>query len=331
MKAATFHSYGAPENIQITEVPKPFVKMDEVLIKIIATTVTSADARIRGMKIPSKLFVLPARLVFGFFAPRKKILGTELSGVIESAGASVTDFKVGDLVIAGTGATLGAHAEYISVKNHSAICQMPNALSFTEAAAISFGGTTALFYLKKLAQLKPGESVLIYGASGNVGVFAIQLAKHFGAHVTAVCSDKNRSLVISLGADQCLAYDRHEFSSHKDQYDYIFEAVGKITFCKVRHLLKPEGKFLAAVMTGNEIIHMILNPFRKQKVLSGVAIETKKDLEYLVNLASERKVKPVIDHTFDFSKIAEAHRLVDSGRKIGSAVVVIDSSKGQVN
>lgn len=324
MKAATFEKYGSPEVIEITDCPKPEPRDDEIRVQAKATTVTSADARIRAMNIPSKLFVLPARLVFGLFKPRKKTLGTELSGVIEAIGKNVTEFKLGDQVIAGTGATLGAHAEYVCIKESSAVCKMPSSLTFAEGAGISFGGTAALFYLNNLAKLKKNHSILIYGASGNIGVFAIQLAKIIGAQVTGVCSEKNRALTISLGADQCLAYDSSEFLLHNEQYDFFFDTVGKTNFKQIKHLLKPNGKFLAAVMTADEIFQMLLNPFRKQKVLSGVAIETKKNLQYLVQLASKKTIKPVIDHTFDFSEITEAHRLVDSGKKCGSVVVVFE-------
>lgn len=322
MKAAVFESYGPPEVVKITEIQKPQPRPNEVLIKTMASTVTSADARVRAMNIPSKLFILPARLVFGFFKPKKNVLGTELSGVVETVGLNVTEFKVGDSVIAGTGADMGAHAEYVCVKQSSAICKMPNSLNFSDAAALSFGGTTALCYLQKIGKLKQSDSILIYGASGNVGVFAVQLAKLMGAQVTAICSERNRDLVMSLGADRCIAYDKPDYLSFPDRYDIIFDTVGKTTFGQVKHLLKPNGKYLAAVMTANEIFNMLLNPFRQKKVFAGVAIENKNDLEHLAQLVLDKKMKPVVGHTFQFSEIAEAHRLVDSGKKRGSAVVL---------
>lgn len=322
MKAASFEIYGSPDVIKMTEVEKPKPRPHEVLIKTVATTVTSADARVRAMKIPSKLFVIPARLVFGIFKPRKKVLGTELSGVIEEVGSHVTTFKVGDQVIAGTGAEMGAHSEYVCVSEFSAICKMPQDLDFARAATISFGGITALHYLQNIGKLKTNDSILIYGASGNVGTFAIQIAKNMGATVTAVCSNRNKDLVISLGADHCITYDSSDFLSNAETYDIFFDTVGKTNFGQVKHLLKSKGKYLTTVMTANEVLQILLNPFRSKKALAGVAIENKKDLEYLVNLVANKKIKSVIDSTFTFSEISKAHHLVDSGKKRGSAVIL---------
>jgi NADPH:quinone reductase-like Zn-dependent oxidoreductase len=324
MKAATFHSYGSPDVIKISEAAMPKPKENEILVKVHFTTVTSADCRIRAMNIPSKLFLLPAKLVFGFFNPKKQILGTELSGEIVEVGNQVTDFKVANRVVCGTGATLGAHAEYIVVKDTSAIAKLPANVDLKDAACISFGGTTALHYLRNLGKIKPHNKILIYGASGNIGVYAIQLAKYFGAHVTAVCSDKNLDLVKSLGADIAISYQDNLYEEKIKTYDIIFDTVGKINFKDYKKNLNQSGRFLVAVLTATEIWQIIFTSLiGNKKVIGGVAIENKNDLHFLLSLLAENKIKTVIDTTFSFDQIAQAHALVDAGRKRGSVVIAV--------
>ncbi len=205
MKAAVCLSYGGPEVVQVTDVPTPVPQPNEVLVRIHATTVSAGDARIRGSNFPSG-FWLPARAFLGVRRPRKPILGTELAGVVAATGASVTRFKTGDLVFAFPGVRMGCHAEYRAVREDAAIAHMPAGFSFDDAAAISFGGTTALHFLRSVGKVQRGERVLINGASGAVGSAAVQLARHFGAHVTGVCSAANVPLVRSLGAEAVIDY-----------------------------------------------------------------------------------------------------------------------------
>ncbi len=324
MKAAIYEKYGSPEVIQITEIDMPRPKENEVLVKVHFTTVTSADSRIRAMNLPSKLFVLPARMVFGFFRPKKKILGTELSGEVVTVGNQVKDFQVGDRVACGTGANLGAHAEYVVMKESSAIVKVPSNVDLKAAACLSFGATTALQYLRDIAKIKPQERILIYGASGNIGVYAVSLAKYYGAHVTAICGDNNIDLVKSLGADVAISYQDKNYEEKLNTYDVIFDTVGKILFQEFKTYLKPKGRFAVAVLTGTEIWQSIFTSlFDSKKVLGGVSVENKKDLEFLLSLLAEGKIKTVVDSTLPFTDIAKAHSLVDSGRKRGSVVIAM--------
>lgn len=324
MKAAIYRAYGPPDVVQLAEFSTPRPGEKEVLIKVHFTTVTSADARVRAMNLPSKLFVLPARLVFGFFKPKKQILGTELSGEVIEVGSQVTEFQVGDRVACGTGAQLGAHAEYVVVKESVAIAKLPPSVDLKEAACLSFGGTTALHYLRDLGKVRPQERVLVYGASGNIGVYAVQLAKLLGAHVTAVCSDKNMKLVESLGADTVLSYTDATYWDKLKTYDIIFDTVGKIQFQDYQGRLNTNGRFLVAVLTGTEIWQSLTTRLiGSKRVIGGVAIENKADLQHLLNLVAEKKLKPVIDATYRLDEISKAHARVDSGRKRGSVVIEV--------
>lgn len=266
MKAAICTKYGSPEVIKVMEVPKPTVSSNEVLIKVMASAVNSGDVRIRGL-VAGPLTRLGMRLILGFKKPRKPILGVVLSGEIVEIGEKVTEFKVGDQVFGMTGTRFGGHAQYAVLKQSSAIVIKPKRASYEEAAVLAFGGTTALHFLRK-ANINAGQQILIYGASGSVGTSAVQIAKYLGTHVTAVCSSRHTSVVKTLGADQMIDYKTDAFLKLDQQYDVIFDAVGKIKKRDVSHLLKSEGTFIS--VAGD-----------------GVASEKKEDLRLLAQMYTD--------------------------------------------
>lgn len=321
MKAAMCKRYGGPEVISIREVPTPQPKPGEVLIRIVATTVSSGDARIRGARFPAG-FALPARLALGLRGPRKPILGTECAGVIESVGDGVTRFRNGDEVFAFPGIGMGCHAEFRTMPENGAIAMKPAGFSFEEAAAISFGGTTALHFLRDVAKVKRGERVLINGASGAVGSAAVQLVKHFGADVTGVCSAVNAALVRSLGADSVIDYRAEDFTARGQRYDVIVDTVGNATFARCRASLAKGGRLL--LLAGN-LGDLLKGPLQSLtsglKVAGGPAPERPQDIATLASLCEAGAFKPVVGEVMPFARIADAHALVDSGRKVGSVVL----------
>jgi len=306
MKAIICTKYGPPEVLQLKEVEKPTPKNNEVLIKIFATSVTASDCIIRGFKLPVSMWI-PARLALGLTKPRKSILGLVLSGEVEKAGDNVKQFKKGDKIFAHTLFRFGAYAEYICISETSAIALMPSNTSFEEAAAIPFGGTLTLYYLNK-ATIQRGQKVLIYGASGAVGTSAIQLARHFGAEVTGVCSTANLELVKSLGADSLIDYTMDDFTNSGKQYDLIFDAVGKkrSSHLQYKKALNPNGKFIS-VDDGSP----------------GERAVCKDNLSVLKLLTENGKLKPVVDRIYPFDQIVEAHRYVDKGHKKGNVIITV--------
>lgn len=321
MKAAVIDRYGPPEVVQIREVPTPVPGPDEIRVRITATTVNSGDARIRGLNVPFGMKTM-MRFVIGFNAPKQPIGGFEAAGVVDQVGANITKFKPGDRVIGSHGFKFGLHAEYALFTEADALTFTPEGMSDVDAIALLFGGSTARYFFRA-GKLKAGERLLINGASGAVGVAAIQLAKHIGAEVTAVCSSKNEELVRSLGADHVIAYDREDFTRSGQTYDVIMDNHGNAPFGRVKHMLSPDGRFLLVIGNLFQEIHSKLH---KQVVGSGgneaEAVNTNAYGE-LLELASAGKLKPVIDTVFPLEQIVEAHRLVDSGRKRGSAVVTV--------
>ncbi len=306
MKAIICTKYGPPEVLKMVEVDKPTPKKNEVLIKIFATSVTASDCIIRGFKLPLTQWIL-ARLALGLTKPRKSILGLVLSGEVEKVGDNVKQFKTGDKVYAHTLMRFGTYAEYICIPESSAIALMPSNTSFEDAAAIPFGGTLALFYLKK-ANIQRGQKVLIYGASGAVGTSAIQLAKHFGAEVSGVCSTANLELVKSLGADTVIDYTKEDFTDTGKQYDLIFDAVGKkkSSHLQYKKALNLNGKFIS-VDDGNP----------------GERAVCKANLTILKELTENGKIRPVIDKIYSLDQIVDAHRYVDKGHKKGNVIITV--------
>lgn len=323
MKAAIFKQYGGPEVVSVGELPTPHPKDDELLIKVHATTVSSGDWRIRSLNVPTGFGIL-VRLAFGLIRPRNPVLGTELAAEVVSTGRNVVSFNAGDSVLAFPGAQAGAHAEYIVMKEDAPIALKPENLSYEEAAALSFGGTTALDFLKHKAGIKPGDKVLINGASGAVGSAAVQLAKYFGAEVAAVSSSANQGLVKTLGADQFIDYTKEDFTQLGQRWDIIMDAVGNAPWSRVRPVLKENGRLLMIVAGLWETVKApVISCKGSKQAISGTAAERPEDLRFLAELAEKGVFKPVIDRCYSLDEIVDAHTHVDSGRKRGNVVVKV--------
>lgn len=310
MKAVICTKYGPPEVLQIKEVGKPLPKPNEVLIKILATTAHIGDTKIRrfepGLGPVKDFFFKPLmRIIVGFTGPRKKILGMELSGEIETIGKDVTLFKVGDPVFASTEFRFGTYAQYCCIPENGILAIKPANMTHDEAAPVSNGGITALIHLRK-ANIRKSQKVLIYGASGSVGTYAIQIAKYYGAEVTAVCSTSNLELVKSLGADKVIDYTKEDFTKNGEAYDVIYDAVGKIETSKRKKSLFKSGHYLNVLTMSGNI---------KLKV---------EDLYSLKELCESGNLRTVIDRRYPIDEIVEAHRYVDKGHKKGNVVITIE-------
>jgi NADPH:quinone reductase-like Zn-dependent oxidoreductase len=331
MKAVVYTKYGAPDVVALSEVPKPVPQDREVLIRIHATSVTTGDWRARSLNMPAGFGIL-GRLVFGVFGPRKPILGTEMAGVIEAVGKAVTRFKAGDEVFAFTGASYGCHAEYRTISEDGMIALKPANLSFEEAAALSFGGTTALGFLRDKAGIKRGDKVLIVGASGGVGTAAVQIAKHFGAEVTGVCSTTNLGLVRSIGADEAIDYTKEDFTKNGETYDIILDTTGTTSLARCENALKPGGRLLFVLGSFAQALGLE-RPSKQsgKKVIAGVAAARAEDLRYLAELAKAGAFKPVIDRSYPLANAAEAHAYVDTGRKRGNVILTVESTGPMAN
>lgn len=323
MKAYVCRRYGGLEVLELAEVEKPTPKGKEVLVKIFATTVTAGDWRVRTLEVPKGLGLI-ARLALGVTRPRQPILGTELSGVIEAVGKAVTRFAPGDAVLAFPGGKMGCHAQYRAVAEDGAIALKPDNLTFEDAACLSFGGSTALHYLRK-AEIRPGEKVLVIGASGGVGTALVQLAKHFGAHVTGVTSTANIDLVASLGAERVIDYKKHDFTDGGETYDVIADTVGSTPLSRCKRALADKGRFLAIAGDLSAMLAAVWAPLTSNtRVIAGPAEERPEDVAQLADLARTGVLKPVIDRRYDFAQMAEAHAYVETRRKRGSVVVRVE-------
>jgi NADPH:quinone reductase-like Zn-dependent oxidoreductase len=323
MKAAVYRRYGGPNVVGLAEVAKPAPKPNEVLVRIRATTVNSGDWRARSLHMPAG-FAFLGRLVFGFNGPRQPILGTEFAGVVEAVGAKVTRFKPGDAVVGFPGGRFGSHAEYRTMPEDGLIDFKPANLSFQEAAALSFGSATALPFLRDKAKIKRGDQVLVVGASGAVGVAAVQIAKHFGADVTAVTSTTNLALVASLGADRVIDYKEVDFAATGDTWDIIIDTTGTAPFDRCENSLKPGGR-LVAVQAGFSQILGIGKPSKAsgKTLIASVAPLRREDYRTIIALAASGALRPVIDRIYDLEDAAAAHAYVDTGRKRGSVVLTV--------
>jgi NADPH:quinone reductase-like Zn-dependent oxidoreductase len=328
MKAITHSRFGAPDVLELKDVPKPAPGDHEVLVRVRATTVTAGDWRLRSLDVP-RGFGFMSRLALGFFTPRQPILGAELSGEVEAVGKAVTTFQVGDQVFGFTGARLGCHAEYRCLpeeghgRKDEAVAKKPANLTHEEAAALPFGGTTALSFFRR-ANLQRAEKVLINSASGGVGTAAVQLAKHFGAHVTGVCSTGNVELVRSLGADEVIDYTKEDFARNGETYDIVVDAAGTAPFSRCKGSLNERGRLLLIVGSLPEMLEAPwVSLTSSKKVIGGVASWGVEDLRFLATLAESGRFEPVIGRRFRFAEIAEAHRYVDTGHKRGNAVVTV--------
>lgn len=323
MKAAICTAYGGPDVVRLQDIPAPIPKPNEVLIRIHASTVSSGDARVRAARFPAGFGVL-ARLFLGFSRPRRPILGTELAGTVDAVGAHVTRYRPGDRVLAFSGIGMGCHAEVKCMPQDGPMALLPAGLAFEVAAAISFGGSTALHFLRDVARVQQGERVLINGASGAVGSAAVQLARHFGAHVTGVTSAANAALVRSLGADEVLDYAATDFATSHERWDVILDAVGNLSFARCRPAMAEKGRLLLLVAGLGDLLCAPMQSRHGLKVAAGPAPERAEDIATLVALCEAGVYKPVIDSRFPLARIAEAHARVDTGRKVGSVVVVMD-------
>ncbi len=304
MKAAICTGYGAPEVLNVMHVARPAYSKKEILLRIIASSVNSGDVRVRGLQT-GFLLRMAMRCIFGFYKPRKAILGTTYSGIVEAVGKQVTCCETGDEVYGLTGFKFGAHAEYIVLPANAAFTKKPANATFEEAAAIPFGGHTAIYFLKKSGlQSTAHAKVLIYGSTGSVGAAAIQIATYYGADVTAVCSKAGQDLARRLGAKRRLLYDGEELTTCKETFDVIFDASGKITKKQCARLLKRDGRFVTVGGTD-------------------VATERREDLEFLCMLYNIGKYDAAIDRVYTIDDIVEAHRYVDSGRKKGNVILKI--------
>jgi NADPH:quinone reductase-like Zn-dependent oxidoreductase len=325
MKAIVATSYGSPEVLQLQEVEKPTPKDNELLIKVHATTVNAGDSRMRSFDVPP-LFWLPARLTLGFTKPKHPIFGMELAGEVEAVGKEVKRFKVGDQVFASTfEANFGAHAEYKCLPEDGAVVTKPQTMTYAEAATLPIGANTALFFLKA-GNIQPGQKVLIYGAAGSVGTFAVQLAKYFGAEVTGVCSTGNVALVKSLGADQVIDYTEEDFTKNGEVHDIIFDAVGKTTLSQCKSALKRNGYYLHTVMVLPEIQRLWYSMTTDKKVIGGTAVPRREALVFLKELVEMDRLKPVIDRCYPLEQMVEAHRYVETGHKKGNVVISLEQN-----
>lgn len=321
MKAIVYRSYGSPDVVRIEDVATPVPREREILVRNHASVVAGSDCEARKGEAPA------ARLYFGLRRPRFPVLGAEFAGVVETVGSAVTKFRVGDQVFGVVGPKLGAHAEYVCVSEDGAIAPKPASLNYKDAVAVVDGGLTALPFLRDSAHLASGQTILINGASGAVGTAAVQLAKHLGAIVTAVCSTPNLELVKTLGADKVIDYTKENFTQTGQAYDVVFDAVGKSSYSRSRGLLKPGGIYLTTVPS-LPILFQMLWTARIGKTKAAIAFtglrkaaDMAKDMVYLGELAESGQYVPVIDRSYPLEQASEAHALVDTGHKTGSVVI----------
>jgi NADPH:quinone reductase-like Zn-dependent oxidoreductase len=323
MKAIVCTDYGSPDVLQVREVEKPIPKHDEVLIRIRATTVSAADCELRRFDFPGWVW-LPIRLWFGLRRPRSPVLGQELAGDIEAVGKDVRSLREGDRVFAATGIGLGAHAEYICLREApegGAMATMPSNLSYEEAAAVPYGGGEALKFLRE-GKIRSGQNVLINGAGGSFGTFAVQLAKVFGAQVTAVDSTPKLEMLRAIGADQVIDYTRETFTDSGETYDVIFDVVRNSSSSRMVRSLRQNGAYLTANPGLSQVMLALWSRITSSKrVVLGVSGATNEDLAYLRGLIEAGKIRPVVDRRFPLEQVAEAHRYAESGQKMGNIVI----------
>jgi NADPH:quinone reductase-like Zn-dependent oxidoreductase len=324
MKAIVFTRYGPPDSLQLKEIDKPVPKDNEILVRIHATTVTAGDCEVRGFNVPSWLWI-PLRLYVGVRRPtRITVLGQELAGEVEAAGRDVKRFREGDRVFASS--AFGAYAEYICLPENpedGGIAAMPSEISYDEAAPVPFGGLEALHFLRH-GRIEPGKKVLINGAGGSIGTFAVQIAKSFGAEVTGVDSAVKLDMLRSIGADHVIDYTREDFTENGENYDVIFDVIGKSSFSPSLRSLRQEGVYLLANPSPSQMVRGPWVSMRSsKKVVIGAARRTSEDLIYLRGLIEAGKIRSVVDKCFSLEQMAEAHRYAESGLKKGNIVIQV--------
>ena len=317
MKAAVHDRYGPPEVLRLDDVERPVPKDDEVLVRVHATTVNRTDCGLRS----AQPFI--TRYFTGLRRPKRRILGMELAGEVEAVGAAVTEFRAGDEVFGVKGS--GAHAEFVCVRESAPLAHKPAGMTFEEAAAVCDGAALALAALRK-SQLREGQRILVYGASGSVGTAAVQLARHLGAHVTAVCNTKNVELVRSLGAADVIDYLRDGFTKSAATYDVVFDAVGKTSFSRCRRLLKPGGVFLETdlgFMWHVPILVLLTRWVGDKKVAIAITRYTKEDVLFVRELIEAGEYRAVVDRTYALDDVVAATRYVETGQKTGNVVLTV--------
>lgn len=331
MKAIVYTQYGPPDVLQLKEVAKPTPKDNEILIKIYATPVNYGDAIARNFSnVSTREFNMPAlfwflaRMEFGFTTPKKQTLGSEFAGEIEAIGKDVTQFKPGDSVFGYRGSSFGANAEYLCTPANGMVAIKPVNMTYEEAATVPYGALTALNLLRKV-DIQPGQKVLINGASGGIGSAAIQLAKHFGAEVTAVCGTPRLEFVKALGADKVIDYTKQDFTKNGETYDLIFDILGKSSFARCKGSLKQNGRYLLASFKMKQLFQMLwTSRVGSKKVICALSMEKREDLLFIKELVEAGTIKSIIDRCYPFEQTAEAHRYFESGDKKGSVVITVE-------
>ena len=327
MRAVVHDRYGPPEVLRLAEVERPLPQEDEVLVRVRASTVNRLDCATREANRRGGLLLHTlSRFIFGLRRPKRRILGTEFAGEVEAAGAAVTEFALGDAVFGLTGLRFGTHAEFITIRESALIARKPTTTSFEEAAAVCDGGLNALWCLRR-ANLRKGQTVLIYGASGAIGTAAVQLAKAFGAEVTAVCNTKNLELVRSIGADRAIDYTKEDFTKTGLTYDVVFDAVGKHSFARSKDSLKRGGSYLATDGLRNLILAQWTSRFGDKKVMFSIPPRyTKADVLFLKELIEAGRYRPVIDRSYPLEAVVDATRYVETEQKTGNVVLTVSQA-----
>jgi NADPH:quinone reductase-like Zn-dependent oxidoreductase len=330
MRAVVYDRYGPPDVLRLEDVERPVAADDEVLIRIHATTVNRMDCATREANRRSGLAVsLLSRLVSGVRGPRQRILGSELAGEVEEVGAAVAEFAVGDRVFGATGLGFGAHAEFICMRESARIAHMPTAMNFEEAASVCDGALNALWCLRG-ADLQRGQRILIYGASGAIGTAGVQLAKYYGADVTAVCNTKNLEIVKSLGADRVIDYTQEDFTQNGETYDVILDAVGKHSFKRCKGSLKPGGSYLATDGFRNLMLAMWTSRIGDKRVIFRIPPRyTKHDIVFIKELIEAGTYRAVIDRRYPLEDVVEAARYVETEQKTGNVVLIVNSGSAK--
>ncbi len=325
MKAIVWTRFGPPGVLQLQELAKPAPRDHEVLIRIDATTVTAADCALRGLKVPIAAR-LPLRIYVDRIRPKPIILGQELAGEIEAVGSAVTRFKTGDQVVGWSGLRLGTYAEYICLPESGVLAIKPPNIAYTEVAPLPIGGLDAVYFLRK-ANIQRGQRVLIIGAGGSIGTFAVQVARYFGADVTGVDSTEKLDMLRSIGADQVIDYTREDYTKSGETYDVIFDVIGKSPFSRCVRLLTPNGRYLIGNTRLSQIVRgrWLSRSSSKQVILwaERTASDYTKDFNFLKELIEAGKIKSIIDRCYPLEQIAEAHRYVDTGHKKGNVVITV--------
>lgn len=325
MKAIVHTAYGPPDELELREVEKPVPRDNEVLIRIHATTVTSSDCNVRNLTFAPTWSVLPMRMQFGLREPKITRLGIDLAGEVEVVGKAVKRYREGDQVFGRPDPALGTHAEYISIAEDGVLAAKPDNMTFEEAACLPLAANTALYFIRDLGKIQPGQTVLIIGASGGIGTFAVQLAKHYGAHVAGVCSTANVEMVKSLGADRVIDYTREDFAASEEVYDVVFDVVSKTSYARCKDSLKKNGLYLAALPTLAIVLQTVWTSMvGDKKVKFGDAAGKAENLVFLKELVEAGKLRSVIDRRYPLEQIAEAFRYAETGHKKGNVVITVE-------